>query len=487
MSSATVDAQSPLPERPAVPARGLLPPLSPEARRLLDGYLLHLGAVLPLNPRHRRELPKAVAELSLLLTSERGERRPDYLQTPRFHAAYCWHFLPWNLYRLGRLLCSPIFDWTDVADGDVFLDVGAGPLALTQALWIARPELRAKSLRWICLDRARKTMQTGRDLFDKLTGGQSPWEIQLVGESLQRGLPQILQNTPPFRLVAAANVLNEAVGNSHGEETLAERVARLLDPLTRRLDPEHGRLLLVEPGTRLGGTLMGLARESLLDDGFAIHAPCTHQAECPLLGRNAPGWCHALMDVEGAPDWLQELATLAKLPKRQASLSLLLAARQPAALPAGVARVVSSSFPLPSQNAMGRYACSGEGLLLVVEQGKASLRTGGQALEYVLESPLRRDVKSGALLARSPQSPPPARRHEGGQARPEARSENARSAERSTARAEISGTPGRTGKPGKPGKLGRPGKPGKPAKPGKGRKPPIASAAGSSKKKNRGN
>ncbi|MCA1944940.1 MAG: small ribosomal subunit Rsm22 family protein [Desulfovibrio sp.] len=407
MSSATPDAH----QGTALPVgRTLLPPLSAEARHLLDGYLLHLGAVLPLTPRHRRDLPKAVAELSQLLTSERGERRPDYLQTPRFHAAYCWHFLPWNLFRLGRLLTGLGREWDDLTDGDLLLDVGAGPLALTQALWMVRPDLRDKKLRWICLDRARKVMQAGRDLFDRLTGGNSPWEIHLVGDSLQRGLPHINQHHGPFRLVAAANVVNEAVGSSHGEETLAERVARLLDPLTRRLDESRGRLLLVEPGTRLGGTLMGLARESLLDDGFSVLAPCTHHAECPLLGRNAPGWCHQLMDVEGAPEWLQELAVLAALPKRQASLSLLLAGRQPPAQKSSqkMARVVSSSFPLPSQNALGRYACSAEGLLLLVEQAKAPLRAGGEALEYVLEAPPRRDAKSGALLARSPHSPAPA-------------------------------------------------------------------------------
>lgn len=395
----------------ALAFRALLPPLSGGARHELVRYADHLQAVVPLAAKHRRDLPKVIAELSQLLTSDRHERRPEYLQTPRFQAAYCWYFLPWNLYRLTRLLTGLDREGLPLKPGDTILDVGAGPLTFAQALWLARPDLRETRLRIVAVDRAKKTMQTGRRLLEAMAGGALPWEIVLLGDTIQRGVGQMRGEA---QLVVAANVLNEALGQGHGGPPLPQKVADILELLSRRQDPMHGRILLVEPGTRLGGTLISLAREALLEEEASIFAPCTHDHDCPLQARSAPGWCHLLMDVQGAPDWLTALGAKAKLPKSQASLSMLLAGapavtEESSSTNPASGRVMSSVFQVPGpQGAQvsARYVCAPEGLLLRREPNAAPPHQGGEAVAYALESPPRRDAKSGARLATPPEGAP---------------------------------------------------------------------------------
>ncbi len=380
----------------------LFPAPGPEAASLLADYELVLGRVLPLRASHARDLPSAIQSLSASLTSERGAGpKPGYLSDPRTLSAYAWYFLPWNLYRLTRLARGLALD---LAEGAVVVDAGAGPLTFVQALWIAAPHLRERPLTFVCLDRSRAALALGRELFLALAGEDAPWRVETVREELPR-LPRGAAD-----LLVAANVLNELAARR--STSLSEKTARLAESLTAGLAP-GGRLLVVEPGVRASGKLLGRLREHLLtEEGLAVAAPCPHAGPCPLAARGSGAWCHFTVDAAGVPDWLETLSRRAGLPKRDVSLSFLFVAGQTGRADPALGRVVSNPFPIPGmEGAFARYACAAGGLRLYVTPGRGGLVPGDLARTARPAHPVR-DRKSGAViyvLAAAPAGDDPAR------------------------------------------------------------------------------
>lgn len=359
-----------------------LPPLSPDATSRLAEYDRLLAAALPLAAKHRRELPWSIKRLSAILTGERADGfAPKYMSEAEGLAAYGHYFLPWNLYRLGRLFSGLRLE---VPDGATVLDLGSGPLTAVQALWLARPELRTKALHIHCLDRAGASLRLGRQLFEALAG-ESPWRINLIQGGLTSRVPVRAD------LLLAANVLNEF--QLRAEDGGAERLAR---SLLRDLAP-GGRMVLVEPGTRSGGRLLSSLREELLAEGLVPQGPCPHLEQCPMPGTAGRPWCHFGFGLLGAPHWLANLSEEAGLPKSRATLSYLyMTDGQP--LPAeGLVRVVSEPMSLPQ--GVGRYGCSGRGLVLLTGSPERlrDLPSGSLLAPPWPEHPAQ-DFKSGALI-----------------------------------------------------------------------------------------
>jgi hypothetical protein len=353
---------------------------------------------MPLRISHARELPSAIHSLSASLTSERGAGpKPGYLSDPRMLAAYAWYFLPWNLYRLTRLLRGLDLD---LPDGATVLDAGSGPLTLVQALWIAAPRLRSRRLTFVCLDRSRAALALGREMFLGLAGEDSPWRMETVREELPR-LPRGVAH-----LVTAVNVLNElAVRRS---QSMSDKTALLAQTLSGALAP-GGRMLLVEPGVRASGKLLSRLRENLVEDeGLSLLAPCSHAGACPLAARGTGTWCHFTVDAVGVPKWLEALSKRAGLPKRDVSLSFLFAGDQAVRADAALGRVVSNPFPAPGREGeWARYACAAGGLRLYVTPSRGGLVPGDLARTQRPEHPPR-DKKSGAsfyILEAPPQDP----------------------------------------------------------------------------------
>jgi hypothetical protein len=353
---------------------------------------------MPLRISHARELPSAIHSLSASLTSERGAGpKPGYLSDPRMLAAYAWYFLPWNLYRLTRLLRGLDLD---LPDGATVLDAGSGPLTLVQALWIAAPRLRSRRLTFVCLDRSRAALALGREMFLGLAGEDSPWRMETVREELPR-LPRGVAH-----LVTAVNVLNElAVRRS---QSMSDKTALLAQTLSGALAP-GGRMLLVEPGVRASGKLLSRLRENLVEDeGLSLLAPCPHAGACPLAARGTGTWCHFTVDAVGVPKWLEALSKRAGLPKRDVSLSFLFAGDQAVRADAALGRVVSNPFPAPGREGeWARYACAAGGLRLYVTPSRGGLVPGDLARTQRPEHPPR-DKKSGAsfyILEAPPQDP----------------------------------------------------------------------------------
>lgn len=371
------------------PMKRLFPALPAEVAAALAAYRDILRRELGLSAGMERAMPRAVRELSLSLTAEReGGPRPGYLSEPRTLAAYAWYFLPWNILRLSRLLPALSLELPD--DGLV-CDLGAGPLTFLQALWLSRPELRKKRLRFVCADRSRRALDLGLKLFAGLAGfdptlPDAPWRVRVVRGEYWQGL------SPGASLVAMVNVANELGGT--GREPLAARMERLAGQLAEALAP-GGAALVVEPGTRLGWRcLLGL-REAFAEMDLALDAPCPHAEECSLVAGHTRAWCHFTMSVSGAPAWLVALSERAQLAKNRLSLSFLLARNAPPAYDRNLVRVVSGAFSLSDAPGSAVYGCTSKGLAVLLAPDGHVPRPG-DALELALPAEAPRDAKSGA-------------------------------------------------------------------------------------------
>lgn len=392
-----------------------------------------LDEALPLSRKHRAGLPAGIAELSRLLTTDREELPGDYLSRPAVLSAYARYFLPWNIYRQGRLLAGLSLA---LAPGARILDVGAGPLTFALALWLARPDLRGQSLQYLGVDRSEPVLRLGRSLAAALLG-QGPWQVRT-----ERGFGGRAAGPPrgpaaggaaPLAaadLLVVANVLNEMAGIAPPrgarprQEGQRDVLAELLTGWRRSLGPA-GRILIVEPGVRASARLLVRIRDTALRDGWSAEAPCPHQGECPLPGQRGGSWCHFNFGVEGVPSWLADLSRQAGLPKENASLSFLLlrpprpqaddgagaaAGRSDDQAAACTVRVISEPFALPPAG-RGQYGCCSRGLVLLEHQREAgraapgSNTPPGSLLTTAWPQTPRRDPKSGAVILRSDDRP----------------------------------------------------------------------------------
>ncbi len=356
----------------------LFPPLPDHIKTELSELPALIDRVFPLPQKYRRSLIFDVSELSSLLTGDRGGRTASYLGKPALLSAYLRYFLPWNVFRLCRLLPHLPLDFKT---GDAVTDIGAGPLTFALALWLSRPDLRAAPLEIRCVDRTQTALDAGKKLFAALAP-QSAWTIKTIKGDI---------HTPLYgekaALAVAVNVFNELYERIPHAVPLtneAEKATRLLASLS-------DRVLVVEPGIPRSGEFISDIRAPLADEGFFPCSPCTHVEACPLSGVRQTGahrgerrtgkgaaskWCHFAFDTLDAPPALLKLSADANLPKDRAVLSFLLAARTPLPAAAKNARVLSDSFPLPTDDPLrdaprgtaplfGRYACSVQGMILI--------------------------------------------------------------------------------------------------------------------------
>jgi ribosomal protein RSM22 (predicted rRNA methylase) len=395
----------------------LFAPLPLETRRALEDIPALIDKTFPLPGRFRSALPAEVAELSRLLTSARGERSLSYLSRPKLLSAYLRYFLPWNLYRLCRLL--PGLDIPLVAHNEI-IDLGCGPLTFAAALWISRPDLRGLPLEFRCIDRSGPALEAGKKFFAALTGEGCQWKIRTVKADIFTG-----KAGGSAALVCAVNVLNEAYSRIPRNDTAglcsaAEKSAALLAGFTAA----DASMLIVEPGVPQSGQFISLLRDALIARNCPPHAPCPHCGPCPLPSitnrvRNGVAhnkgqvggkgrWCHFAFETEDAPKGLHKLSAAAGIPKERAVLSFLFAAgsAQPAAEAKHAAmpvRIISDAFPLP-QFRMGRYGCSEQGLTLIAGERKRIENMASGTLVSCRKPDAdsgkntQQDPKSGALV-----------------------------------------------------------------------------------------
>jgi ribosomal protein RSM22 (predicted rRNA methylase) len=172
-------------------------------------------------------------------------------------------------YALARMpatyaACAAVFARLDEAVPDFvpssLLDVGAGTGA---ASWAAVTQWPGLSV--TMLDRNPAL----RDLARKLADEGLPAADILSGD--------VAAQKPKADLVVASYVLAELP-----EEKIAAVAIDLWKSANRAL-------ALIEPGTPDGFARIGAARTALIEAGAHVAAPCTHDAACPMTGKD---WCH---------------------------------------------------------------------------------------------------------------------------------------------------------------------------------------------------
>jgi hypothetical protein len=390
--------------------KSLFFPLAPATRRLLEGIPALIDRTFPMPGRFRAALPSDVAELSRLLTAGRGERGLSYLGHPSLLSAYLRYFLPWNLYRLCRLL--PGLDLRFAAH-DRITDLGCGPMTFASALWISRPDLRTLPLEFHCIDRSGPALDAGRQFFAALVGENAHWKIH----TSKGDINTVPAKAKPAKLVCAVNVFNEMFGDISrgGEESLrrsATQSARLLSGHASA----GAYVLVMEPGFPRCGEFISLLRGVFLERDRLPISPCTHLNDCPF---NQKRWCHFAFDTEDAPHALHRLSRAAGLPKERAVLSFLFTGPDqvkktnqeltPAPLTQKkltptplMLRIISDAFFLPPNRA-GRYCCSPQGMVLLAGTHNAIEKAASGALVSALIKEGELDPKSGAFIAEFPQ------------------------------------------------------------------------------------
>ena len=391
----------------------LQPGLSHDIKKILNKIPELIKKTFPIPGRFRHSLPSDIAELSRLLTNNRGERHLSYLTRANYLSAYLYYFMPWNIYRLCLLLAD--IDLRLGAD-DIITDLGCGPLTFASALWIARPELRGIPLEINCVDKSKPVLEAGKKFFLSLCEAENKinrWRINLIKEDIdirkggyvseQQYKTNSANKTGICKkasLVCAVNFFNEIYENiSHNNTEGLRRIAENAARITHNIASDSALILTVEPGVPQSGKFISFLRDSFLELNRPPLSPCTHSASCPMLHgkeikisannqkkkQTQKRWCHYAFDTVYAPDELQRLSSAAGLSKERLVFSFLLTGNVSSGSHSSKIRksdkirVISDAFPINIHDQhvkntekiqkqikrFGRYGCSEDGLILL--------------------------------------------------------------------------------------------------------------------------
>jgi ribosomal protein RSM22 (predicted rRNA methylase) len=101
-------------------------------------------------------------------------------------------------------------------------------------------------------------------------------------------------------------------------------------------------LLIIEPSTQALGRQLMERRSTLIDTGYQMWAPCTHQEACPLLVHSKTDWCHDRVHWT-PPVWWKDLEKFLPMKNQTMTFSYLAASRTPAPV-ATAGRVVGDEL-----------------------------------------------------------------------------------------------------------------------------------------------
>jgi ribosomal protein RSM22 (predicted rRNA methylase) len=211
------------------------------------------------------------------------------------------------------------------------LDLGAGTGAAAWAATAMWPSLKKIAL----LEKDERMIRLGRRLFAA--------DQRADNNTVRTWRKGDLTQTPfePHDLITIAYVLGEL------NPKLAISAARSAWEAT------GGLLVIVEPGTTVGFTLIREIRNVLIEDGAALLAPCPHDHPCPITGQD---WCHFAARVQRSA--LHRQLKSAKHPYEDEKFSYLVFSRTPA--PRAPARVLRHPDYPPKQ--INFVACTGTGI-----------------------------------------------------------------------------------------------------------------------------
>lgn len=418
-----------------------------ESRKILENFDEIINSVRPLNAKQKQSLPIDIKNLSHNLTDSRKSRRIGYMNAHQEISAYVNYFLWWNLVRLVPLFSGLEENAFCLKDGDAVLDLGSGPLTVAISLWLARPELRSKKIKFYCCDLSQNALSVGEEIFLKIcaetlasSGSDAePWQIIRI----KSDLTESLKIKEKAALITSANVFNEMIQD---ESKTLEFYAKKNGEFLLSFAAENSKILVIEPGVPRSARFISLLRDSFLRKNLSILAPCTHCEKCPMAGRTQMGrafnlnekWCNFAFSTESAPKKLLKLSEKSQLPKERAVLSFILMEKNALDIETGKnlsgektfeksekiklseksfsaskksaannsrkikIRVNSDAIRLPWAKSDGYYCCSEKGMLLLIPGAIENKIFNGSMLEIndFDEKKCTSDKKTGALIVR---------------------------------------------------------------------------------------
>lgn len=85
-------------------------------------------------------------------------------------------------------------------------------------------------------------------------------------------------------------------------------------------------VVIIEPSTSTAGRNLLKYRQDLIDLGFTILAPCTHQLKCPLLTHSKTDWCHDRQHVS-LGKWYEAIEAQLPFKNKTITMSYLIATK----------------------------------------------------------------------------------------------------------------------------------------------------------------
>lgn len=339
--------------------------------------------------REAMDMAVAAKQLSLSFTSEREQLPADYIDKPQALAAYAAAFLLPNAVKVAHALVqADRLGILPKANDLSVLDIGAGPCTATLASALSLQALRPNAaVRFTALDRSGPALALGKALA--LEVGIAPEQFSTHIAMMSPHTFEAQLQGKRFDLIVAANVVNELPST---DKALAMVAALVTNHLAH-----NGVLLLIDPALRDSTRLLMTLRDQLLADGLvSVHAPCVHEAACPMLREGERDWCHFYIEWQRS-SLIEELDRLALLDRHLLKMSYFLmthASNQPRTWAEGCARVVSS--PLVSKGKREVWLCSVDGALTKVRRidRDASPTNAG------FDAAVRGDVIEGACVER---------------------------------------------------------------------------------------
>lgn len=236
------------------------------------------------------EQPKAIAEAILKLSDHyQTAARITPWKTPEFVAAYAAYYFPLNYMRALRIWNQA----TDVGFPHEFsqvIDFGCG---LGSAL-LAACDLKYwnENTELFTIDHMVEPVALQKKYF-------------LNVKATHEKLPSQFKNT----LGIFSYSLNEL-------PSLPEWLWSL----------DH--IYIAEPSTSAHARRLMELRSTLIERGYSIWAPCTHQNSCPLLTESKTDWCHDRVHWE-QPDWFQKIEHHLPIKNHTLTTSYILASKTP--------------------------------------------------------------------------------------------------------------------------------------------------------------
>lgn len=312
---------------------------------------------------HRSALAPDVARLSYAFTQARSESIGEYFRDPALRRAYIGYYAPTYAIKIASVLQRMWEEGHGFAipqEGLHVLDLGAGPLVGVLGSYLTFGEIKKAT----AVDLKVGPMRLGLDLLEQLSASVAS-RVAIRTASLL-GPPSMWKPSEPADLIIIAHVLNE-LGDAR--RALDKRLQVIL--AAKQCLSENGRILIVEPATRVSTRALMALRDMIEEDGnFSIYAPCTGAAKCPLL-QTEESWCHAEF-AWSQPAMLSKIDREVGFRKQTLKYSYLFLGhnKQPQQEESDFLRIVSG--PMFATGKVRRYGCGKNGLLTLVtsEQNK---------------------------------------------------------------------------------------------------------------------